>query len=548
MLKKISFLGLIFIIMFFFFFSFFKIEKMYNYSESMIALTINGSSTTNFPNKDSGYAIDSILCDKDATGVWDYESWTLKIRNVTQSRTKCQINFVSRYSESILNGTDPVLKEGLIPVIIENDGTVKKASLGWEWYKYTEQRWANAVILNDETEVYYDGDVIPEDAIESYFVWIPRYKYKIFDMGAYEGLTTIENKSQIIDLVFGTDTTTDTSSSCASPGESGESGNCSVGKYMTHPAFLVFGTKGMWVGKFETGYKGAITTSEAEKNENNPSKIQIKPNVYSWRGIQVANAYLSSYNYKREMDSHMMKNTEWGAVAYLQHSIYGSHTSVRINNNASYMTGYASKKEATCGYTGVNEECNQYENIDTLGADGIYTVNYFNSASNVASTTGNYSGVFDMSGGVWEYVMGVMLDSTNTFPCTGNNASLNAGFNGLFCYEDDSLTNGISNFPEDVRYYDTYVYSTVDVDYNRRILGDAIGEMGPFAIKKYGIQNRPVGSWYDDEAWFASSWVPWLLRGGGFPDGIGTGAGIFTFGRYYGNAFNFGSFRVVLSM
>ena len=97
MLKKISFLGLIFIIMFFFFFSFFKIEKMYNYSESMIALTINGSSTTNFPNKDSGYAIDSILCDKDATGVWDYENWGLKVRGVHQSRTKCQINFVSKY-------------------------------------------------------------------------------------------------------------------------------------------------------------------------------------------------------------------------------------------------------------------------------------------------------------------------------------------------------------------------------------------------------------------------------------------------------------------
>ena len=87
---------------------------------SLIGLTINGSSTTNFPNKDSGYAIDSIRCDKDATGVWDYENWGLKIRNVTQSRTKCQINFVSRYSENILNGTDPVLKEGLIPVTIDH--------------------------------------------------------------------------------------------------------------------------------------------------------------------------------------------------------------------------------------------------------------------------------------------------------------------------------------------------------------------------------------------------------------------------------------------
>ena len=64
---------------------------------SLIGLTINGSSTTNFPNKESGYAFDSIRCDKDATGVWDYENWGLKVRGVHQSRTKCQINFVSKY-------------------------------------------------------------------------------------------------------------------------------------------------------------------------------------------------------------------------------------------------------------------------------------------------------------------------------------------------------------------------------------------------------------------------------------------------------------------
>ena len=111
--------------------------------------------------------------------------------------------------------------------------------------------------------------------------------------------------------------------------ESGESGKCSVGKYMTHPSFISFQSTGMWVGKFETGYKEATTKEEAQKNENNPDQIQIKPNVYSWRGINVSNAYFSSYNYKRNLDSHMMKNTEWGSVAYLQHSRYGSGSSVR---------------------------------------------------------------------------------------------------------------------------------------------------------------------------------------------------------------------------
>ena len=83
---------------------------------TIIGLTINGSSTDNFPSKGSGLTVDSIVCDKGSSGEWDYENWGLKIKNITQSRTKCQINFISRYKESILNGTDPVLKDGLIPV------------------------------------------------------------------------------------------------------------------------------------------------------------------------------------------------------------------------------------------------------------------------------------------------------------------------------------------------------------------------------------------------------------------------------------------------
>ena len=69
---------------------------------SLIGLTINGSSTNTFPNKDSGLTVDSIVCDKGSSGEWDYENWGLKIKNITQSRTKCQINFISRYTNSCL--------------------------------------------------------------------------------------------------------------------------------------------------------------------------------------------------------------------------------------------------------------------------------------------------------------------------------------------------------------------------------------------------------------------------------------------------------------
>ena len=71
------------------------------------------------------------------------------------------------YKEEILNGTEPKLEEPLIPVTIEDDGTVKKADTTSKWYSYEEKRWANAVILKDESKSYNNGEIIPEEEIES---------------------------------------------------------------------------------------------------------------------------------------------------------------------------------------------------------------------------------------------------------------------------------------------------------------------------------------------------------------------------------------------
>ena len=441
--------------------------------------------------------------------------------NIITSATK-----TNGYKESILNGTDPVLKEPLIAVTIENDGTVKRADLTSEWYSYENKEWANAIILTDESTStnYQPGDVIPEEAIESYFVWIPRYRYQIFDDGNYTGLTSTENAVQTIQIVFENKDT---------PVSSGTS----VGSWLTHPAFTVFNSNGMWVGKFEPSRNGGDSD-----NIRNGDAIQIKPNVSSWRSIQVANAFYTSYDYKRDLDSHMMKNTEWGAVAYLQHSVYGSSTSVRINNNSDYITGYAANNEPTCGYTATNEECNRYCN------DGTCNTAYPNSV--LASTTGNITGIYDMSGGSWEFVMGVMVDQSGK-PMSGRNSLSNSGFNGTFgCPTCDSDSSGLTSLTGGYdwpapKYYDTYSYGTTTLQYQRRILGDATGEMGPFNRIMYLTQTKQVGSWYTDVAHFVNSNEPWFKRGGAHTDGLDTG--MFDFYVEYGRATAHRSFRVVLT-
>ena len=186
--------------------------------------------------------------------------------------------------------------------------------------------------------------------------------------------------------------------------------------------------------KFETGYEGAIDSSSALVDNVQTNKIIIKPNVYSWRGIQVANAFYNSYDYQRELNSHMMKNSEWGAVAYLASSKYGlcdgnNCVDIHRNNNSRFITGYAANAESNCGYTSSNEECNQWE-APYISNNGTTSYNYFDMRSKVASTTGNYSGIYDMSGGSWEYVMGVLeCSSENSQPATGPNATNNSGFN-----------------------------------------------------------------------------------------------------------------------
>ena len=143
-------------------------------------------------------------------------------------------------------------------------------------------------------------------------------------------------------------------------------------------------------------------------------------------------------------------------------------------------------------------------------------------------------GIYDMSGGVNEYVMGVIKDANGNL-MSGYTSSLNSGFNGTL-YSGGSYTDRI-DFP-DSKYYDVYNYNISDTNYSRRILGDATGEMGPFQSGK--------SSWYNDYAYFVDSSHPWFFRGGVYS--VGSGAGAFYFLYNYGHAHSSISFRLVLGV
>jgi hypothetical protein len=130
------------------------------------------------------------------------------------------------------------------------------------------------------------------------------------------------------------------------------------------------------------------------------------------------------------------------------------------------------------------------------------------------STTGNISGIYDMSGGAWEYVAGYV-----------------SGKKGSSGFTTDDLTSEVYS-----KYLD--VYNNTEAigytSYNYRILGDATGEMGPF----YYYRNN----WYSDYSHLVYSSCPWFLRGGHYSD-----AGQFYFLGDYGGAYASISARLVLS-
>ncbi len=503
-----------------------------NDSEVTFAYVVDGVKSSTALKENEGYVFDSKNsgCINGTEIYWNNETWSAKIKNLKNTKISCTLSFSKGYFEKNLNGTDPILDKEMIPITFENNGIVHKADITKEWYNYANKQWANAVILKDQTKEYKNGEVIPEGNIESYFVWIPRYRYQIWDTGDYTGLNSgsLESRTQEIQIVFEDKNTI-------------RQEGTTVGSWLSHPAFASFNTNGFWVGKFETGYEGATNTNEAQKNEKNSEKVIIKPNVYSWRGIGVANAFYTSYNYKRDLESHMMKNMEWGAIAYLAHSVYGIKEVKRYNNNSNYITGFVSNFEPSCGNTGTSDECNKYESVSP-NSDGTYTLNYNNENSILTSTTGNYYGVYDMSGGAIEYVMGVMKSSaTNDNPTTGINSTTNSGFNGPYSNSSEEKTDGLP-WPSS-KYYDLYDYDNGYIStFNRGHLGDATKELGPFYEEYMGSDRRAKSSWYNDSAVFLNSNNPWFARGVRYYDGYLTG--IFAFGHSSGANSSDKGFRI----
>ena len=322
-----------------------------------------------------------------------------------------------------------------------------------DWYDYTAKKWANAKTS--------DG---------SMWVWIPRYAYSI--TSGYHSRTAGN-----IEVEFMKGLTNETSTGRITFKNASGQGNWNI-----HPAFNYGQTvSGIWVAKFEASSKEGNSNS----GDNVTTKtLQVKPGVSSWRNIEIGNMYTVCLNYNSALNSHMMKNDEWGAVAYLSKSKYGKNEEVDINGNSSYYTG---------GGSG-----NAY--VSNIGQ----------------STTGTVHGVYDMSGGAWEYVAAYV---DNSYTTSYGSSLVNGDAKTKNVYSKASTDNATNNYNANSSKYGDAVYET-------------------------STSGSGSTSWYGDYSDFPNAGGPFFQRGGHYTGG--TDEGVFFFYNYYGGTSSYLSFRPVL--
>ena len=340
----------------------------------------------------------------------------------------------------------PKLGSGMTPIKWNGSSWVNTTGSDKDWYDYTSKKWANAKTS--------DG---------SMWVWIPRYAYSI--TSGYHS-----SSAGNIEVEFMKGLTNETST-----GRTSFNNASGQGKWNIHPAFNYGQTvSGIWVAKFEASNSGG--------------KIKVEPGVQSWRSITVNDIYTNCLNYNKTLNSHMMKNDEWGAVAYLSKSKYGKQNEeVDINSDSSYYTGG--------------------------GSGNAYVTNVGQ------STTGTVHGVYDMSGGAWEYVA----------------AYVNNGNSNLTNY-GSSLVNGDAKTKN--------VYSKGSSDSRDNNYSANSGKYGDAVYETSANGNSSSSSWYGDYSYFPYAGGPFFLRGGNCNNGAA--AGVFSFLHYNGTSYSLDSFRPVL--
>ena len=226
-------------------------------------------------------------------------------------------------------------------------------------------------------------------------------------------------------------------------------------------------------------------------------------------------------------DSHLMKNSEWGAVAYLSQSQYGLNgqniyiNNVNLNNTTTSvyaLTGMAGNSaDAGTKTTSISA-------IKNKQVTDVYTWKQLNGTK--GSSTGTIYGIYDLSGGLWERTASLVYNGNANLNNFGSSL-LNSGVSSEYVtiYPNNDAGETVANTASQKNY-----------EANTKIYGDAVRETSTGGIE--------ASSWYKDYSNFPGYIGPFFRRGGRWYGT--TGAGLFYFVRNDGASDYNDGLRVVL--
>lgn len=218
------------------------------------------------------------------------------------------------------------------------------------------------------------GTTIKKEDISSYYVWIPRYKYKVWNVTGENQIDTYNAYNNGINIEFENGTTSSGTIYCKENICYSDELNITQvtkgdnGKYYTHPAFRNGDEEltGFWVNKYEYTKEDNTALSNTD----------------------LSTFYKIIKNISKENNYHIIKNTEWGAITYLSHSKYGvcqNNKCQEIKPNTTNIKGNESKDTTTY---------NQYGVFDMSGSLAEFTMsNYANQSKELSLSPNSFNNI-----------------------------------------------------------------------------------------------------------------------------------------------------------
>ena len=307
------------------------------------------------------------------------------------------------------------------------------------------------------TDTYYKssplGTTIKDSDINEFYVWIPRFKYRLWNVTGEPNISSYDAYTKGIDISFEKNKESGGSIYCKDNiCYSDEERTISLtqndnDKYYTPSSFTNNEELlGFWVGKYE------VSNGCKDNCLTNSSNLTILPNQESWRNNNLSNYYEAIKG--KGNSYHIIKNSEWGTISYLSHSKYGICSNMKCTEIASNNT-YISGKEGKDSTTG-----NIYGVYDMAGSASEFVMANYTSNNSLALNNSNfkynvtipstdydlYSGtnfilgdatkeilLTQSSTGSWDNNYSIFIDKVNNWFIRGGMAGNEVG-NGIFYY------------------------------------------------------------------------------------------------------------------